>query len=38
MKWKKVMSGILVASMTAALLAGCGGNSGEEEQAAADGC
>ena len=37
MKWKKVMSGILVASMTAALLAGCGGNSGEEEQAAADG-
>ena len=37
MKWKKVMSGFLVASMTAALLAGCGGNSGEEEQAAADG-
>ena len=36
MKWKKVMSGILVASMTAALLAGCGGNSGEE-QAAPDG-
>ena len=30
MKWKKVISSILVASMTAALVAGCGGNASDE--------
>lgn len=38
MKWKKVISSILVASMAAALVAGCGSGSQDESSASsADG-
>ena len=38
MKWKKVFSSILVASMAAALVAGCGSGSQDESSASsADG-